>query len=108
MARRRRDAFEKLMDSIWGSRVTDFFRAVAEGEFLPELEERVPPRKRPVPRVVTPYDILGVSPTAPRHIFEACYRAWAKQLHPDVTGDGAAMRRINVAADAIRRERGWK
>lgn len=96
------------MDSIWGARVTDFFRALAEGELQPKTEERLPPRKRLVPRLVTPYDILGVSPTAPRHVFEAAYRAWAKQLHPDVTGDGAAMVRINVASEAIRRQRGWK
>ncbi len=47
------------------------------------------------------YETLFVLPSAPREVVEAAYRALAKTYHPDRGGNGARMRRLNVARAAI-------
>lgn len=58
---------------------------------------------------MTPYDILGVSPTATPDEIKAAYKAKAKRAHPDAGGDKAAFQDLNDAyellADPERRKR---
>jgi hypothetical protein len=53
-----------------------------------------------------PYEVLGVRSDADTEVIEAAYKARAKKLHPDVGGDGEAMKEVNEALDRIKTERG--
>jgi len=47
-----------------------------------------------------PYRVLGVQPSAGAEELAAARRRLARTLHPDVGGDGEAMRVVNAAYDA--------
>ena len=53
-----------------------------------------------------PYVVLGVHRNTPPEIMKAVYLAWAKNHHPDVGGDAETFKRVNVAWDKIKEERG--
>ena len=53
-----------------------------------------------------PYVILGVHRNTPPEIMKAVYLAWAKHHHPDVGGDAETFKRVNVAWDKIKGEKG--
>jgi DnaJ-class molecular chaperone len=48
------------------------------------------------------YRVLQVDPEADPEIIQAAYRVLARKLHPDLTGDDSAMKRLNMAWDALR------
>ena len=48
------------------------------------------------------YRILQVDPEADPEVVQAAYRVLARKLHPDLTGDDSAMKRLNKAWDVIR------
>jgi curved DNA-binding protein CbpA len=48
------------------------------------------------------YRILGVDPRAERATIHRAYRDLARQFHPDVIGDDATMKLVNVAWDVLR------
>lgn len=52
----------------------------------------------------TYYDILGVTPAAPKEIISAVYRAWMKamRVHPDLGGDPELAKTINEAYDILK------
>lgn len=52
----------------------------------------------------TYYDILGVTPAAPKEIISAVYRAWMKamKVHPDLGGDTELAKTINEAYDVLK------
>ena len=51
-----------------------------------------------------PYEVLGVDPAADVEVLTEARRQLAKQLHPDLGGDAAAMQLVNQAFDeAVRR-----
>ena len=54
-----------------------------------------------------PYVVLGVHRNTPPEIMKAVYLAWAKNHHPDVGGDSETFKRVNVAWDKIKEERGF-
>ena len=53
------------------------------------------------------YDILGVPPDATPHSIKSKYRELAKEMHPDVSGEGSDtdMARINEAYEVLSDER---
>jgi len=53
-----------------------------------------------------PYVIMGVHRNTPPEIMKAVYHAWAKHHHPDVGGDAETFKRVNVAWDKIKAEKG--
>ena len=71
---------------------------------LPPDESFVRPKKE---NPDDPYVILGVHPNTPPEIMKAVYLAWAKHHHPDVGGDAETFKRVNVAWDKIKAERGF-
>lgn len=48
------------------------------------------------------YRVMQVDPAADPEIIKAAYRVLARKLHPDMTGDESAMKRLNTAWDAVR------
>jgi curved DNA-binding protein CbpA len=48
------------------------------------------------------YAVLEVLPTADRRAIHASYRRLARTLHPDASGDDAAMKVLNVAWSVLR------
>jgi curved DNA-binding protein CbpA len=48
------------------------------------------------------YAMLRVDPRASTHEIHAAYRALAREIHPDLTGEDDAMKRVNVAWDTLR------
>ena len=48
------------------------------------------------------YRLLGVDPRAEHAVIHRAYRDLARQFHPDVTGDDATMKLVNVAWDVLR------
>lgn len=52
-----------------------------------------------------PYAVLFVQGNAPLEVAEAAYRALSKRYHPDTTGSDAAQAALNVAIEAIRKEK---
>lgn len=53
----------------------------------------------------SPFEILGVSPSAPMEVITAAYRALAAKHHPDRGGDPQKMQEINIAYEAIQKAR---
>ena len=53
-----------------------------------------------------PYVIMGIHRNTPPEIMKAVYLAWAKHHHPDVGGDADTFKRVNVAWDKIKKEKG--
>ena len=53
-----------------------------------------------------PYMVLGVHRNTPPDIIRAVYLAWAKNHHPDVGGDPEQFKKVNVAYDEIKKEKG--
>ncbi|HRN83247.1 MAG TPA: DnaJ domain-containing protein [Hyphomicrobium sp.] len=56
----------------------------------------------PAPR--SPFEILGVSPSASIADIERAFRAAARKAHPDAGGSTAAMAELNAARDAALRQ----
>lgn len=54
-----------------------------------------------------PYADLYLLPSAPKEIVDAAYRALMKMHHRDHGGTDEAAKQINIAKDAIYKERGW-
>lgn len=48
------------------------------------------------------YAVLGVDRRASAHELHLAYRALARELHPDVTGDDGPMKLLNVAWEVLR------
>jgi len=48
------------------------------------------------------YRTLQVDPAADPEVVQAAYRVLARKLHPDLTGDESAMKRLNRAWDVLR------
>jgi hypothetical protein len=48
-----------------------------------------------------PFDVLGVGPDATLDEVRAARRRLARDLHPDVGGEPDAMRRVNIAFEAV-------
>lgn len=48
------------------------------------------------------YQVLNVSPSARAETIHAAYRELARRIHPDVSGDDAAMKQLNIAWEAVR------
>jgi curved DNA-binding protein CbpA len=48
------------------------------------------------------YRVLGVEPLADAKAIHAAYRVLARRFHPDLIGDDATMKRINVAWAVLR------
>lgn len=48
------------------------------------------------------YRVLQIDPQADPEVVQAAYRVLARKLHPDMTGDESAMKRLNTAWDTIR------
>ena len=53
-----------------------------------------------------PYVVMGIHRNTPPEIMKAVYLAWAKHHHPDVGGDAETFKRVNVAWDKIKAEKG--
>lgn len=51
--------------------------------------------------VLSPFERLGVKPTASRIEIDIAYRERAKRLHPDKGGDKKAMQELNKARDEL-------
>jgi DnaJ-class molecular chaperone len=56
----------------------------------------------------SPYQVLGLHPSAPDDVVKVVYRHLARKVHPDAGGSAEAMARLNRAYEEIARERGWK
>jgi hypothetical protein len=63
------------------------------------------PHDRSASAVEAAYSLLCVTVDAPDGLIDAAYRWWAKELHPDIGGDGAHMASVNAAIGVIRAER---
>lgn len=52
----------------------------------------------------TYYEILGITPDAPREIVTAVYRTWmhALKMHPDLGGDEELAKKINAAYEILK------
>lgn len=53
--------------------------------------------------MTTPYELLGVSPTASQDELRAAYRRACRLHHPDRGGDAAEFHRVQTAWAAIQR-----
>lgn len=51
----------------------------------------------------SPYAVLHLAPTAPKHVVEAAWRAIAKELHPDTGGDEELFKKAQLAYHEIRK-----
>jgi DnaJ-class molecular chaperone len=56
----------------------------------------------------SPYQVLGLAPSAADEVVKYAYKHLAKKAHPDAGGSAEAMARLNKAYEEIARERGWK
>lgn len=54
-----------------------------------------------------PYVVMGIHRNTPPEIMRAVYKAWAINHHPDKGGDSETFKRVNVAWDKIKEERGF-
>lgn len=55
-----------------------------------------------LPSQESPYDVLGVKPTASQEEIEAAYRQKARFAHPDAGGSTEAMQRLNDARQRLK------
>ncbi len=55
----------------------------------------------------SPYQVLGLDPSAEDGLVKQVYRYHSRRHHPDRGGSPERMAEINRAYEAIRRERGW-
>lgn len=85
--------------------VTGLWPAIIRG--LRELRGEHPetPQKSPA-NLDLSYRILGISPSATWEDIEKAYRRKAKVHHPDLGGDGDAMRALNEAYALLKKSRG--
>lgn len=56
----------------------------------------------------SPYQMLGLHPSAADEVVKYAYKHLANRLHPDRGGSAEAMARLNQAYEEIARERRWK
>ena len=56
----------------------------------------------------SPYQVLGLDPSAPDEVVRLVYRHLANRCHPDKGGSQEAMVRLNRAYEEIGKMRGWK
>ena len=61
-----------------------------------------------MPAETSPYQVLGIDPSAADNQVRTAYKFLAHRLHPDHGGSNQAMARLNQAYDQIARERGWR
>lgn len=57
-----------------------------------------------------PYEVLGISPSAPDEVVKAAHKALARKFHTDATGksgDDKDMKKVNAAFEQIKEIRGW-
>jgi DnaJ-class molecular chaperone len=88
------------------SRFSEFMAGLGAqaGQQLP------PPGPPPAPprSEFTPYEIFGLSPNSPQDAFKKRYQDLMKIFHPDSGSTNDAMaKKVNLAWEAIRREKGW-
>ena len=89
------------INSLWKT-----FTPIESGEEAPKLPPEQPPASTPADDPNDPYAVMGVHKNTPSEILKAVYVAWAKHHHPDVGGDAETFKRVNVAWDKIKEERG--
>ena len=82
------------------------FTPIEPGQEAPKLPPEEPRVSTPADDPDDPYVVMGVHKNTPSEILKAVYVAWAKHHHPDVGGDEETFKRVNVAWDRIKEERG--
>ena len=60
----------------------------------------------PIRKADSEYSEMHLLPTAPGYVVEAVFRAMAKANHPDRGGSTEAMKRLNLAYEALQRKAG--
>jgi len=56
----------------------------------------------------SPYQVLGLDPSAPDEVVKLGYRHLAQRRHPDRGGSQEVMARLNQAYEEIGKMKGWK
>lgn len=82
------------------------FQPIEPGQEVPKLPPEEPRATTATDDPEDPYAVMGVHKNTPSEILKAVYVAWAKHHHPDVGGDEETFKRVNVAWDKIKEERG--
>ncbi len=72
---------------------------IGEADADPEREWTPPhpPRQKPKPKAVDPYQVLHLRETAPPELVKVAYRCLAQIHHPDRGGSEETMKRLNEA-----------
>jgi len=83
------------------------FTPIAPEEATFQLPPKEPDKTRHSENPDDPYVIMGIHRNTPPEIMKAVYKAWAVNHHPDKGGDSETFKRINVAWDQIKEERGF-
>ena len=95
--------------------VFDNFREVARaaGLLSDGRQQQEPPKPPPVRETLTPFGAMYLRDNAPDEVVDAAYRALAKMRHPDLAHNDIerherteAMKRLNLAYEAAKRQRG--
>ena len=103
------DDIEELVAHVARQGLTNLwetFTPVAPEEVTFDLPPKEPDKTRHSEDPDDPYIIMGVHRNTPTEIIRAVYKAWAINHHPDRGGDSETFKRINVAYDQIKKERG--
>lgn len=74
------------------------------GDVLREAYLQLPPPE--AEQVIDPYEVLGVSRTAPLAVAEAAWKALMVEAHPDKGGSEERAKLLNKAIEMVREERG--
>lgn len=65
------------------------------------------PERGPRPTAASPFSPLYLTQDVPEDVAKVVYRHLAAKHHPDKGGDPEAMKRVNIAWEAVKRVRGW-